>query len=92
LKVHQGQGVLISVNGTGALIKHGEIASAGMGAMSMEYMAPKTGMPKNIKAGDRVDFSFTMDKDGESVLTAITPLPAPAAKADAAGAMKDMKP
>ena len=91
-QVHHGSGVVVSVNDTGALIKHGNIPSAGMGAMTMEYAAPKGGMPKGVKAGDSVHFEFTMNKDFESVLTAITPMPAAEAKAGAIGAAKDAKP
>ena len=91
-KIHQGKGAVISVTETSALIKHGDIPSAGMGAMTMEYMAPKSGMPKNVKAGDNIDFSFTMDKDGESVLTAITPIAGAAVKPAAPDSIKGMKP
>jgi Cu(I)/Ag(I) efflux system membrane fusion protein len=80
-QVHHGSGVVVSVNETGALIKHGNIPSAGMGPMTMEYAAPKSGMPKTVKAGDSVHFEFTMNKDFESVLTAITAMPAGAAAA-----------
>lgn len=91
-QVHHGSGVVVSVNDTGALIKHGNIPSAGMGAMTMEYAAPKGGMPKGVKAGDSVHFEFTMNKDFESVLTAITTMPAPDARAGAVGAIKGAKP
>jgi Cu(I)/Ag(I) efflux system membrane fusion protein len=84
-QVHHGSGVVVSVNETGALIKHGNIPSAGMGPMTMEYAAPKGGMPKNVKAGDSVHFEFTMNKDFESVLTGITAMPASAAPATKGG-------
>ena len=81
LTIHHGQGVVVSVNASTALLKHGDIPSAGMGPMTMEYAAPKSGMPKTVKVGDRVQFEFTMNKDFESVLTAITPMPSGAAAA-----------
>ncbi len=62
--VHKAEGVLVSGNDEFLLIKHGPIPSAGMGGMTMEFAAPKSGLPTGIKAGDRIRFEFTI-KDGE---------------------------
>ena len=84
---HRGEGKVISVDGYSALLAHGPLPTAAMGAMTMEFKAPARGMPRNIAKGDQVQFEFTMNKDGEFTLTSITPLasasPAPAPKAGA---------
>jgi membrane fusion protein, copper/silver efflux system len=71
--VHKAEGVLVSGNDKFLLIKHGPIPSAGMGAMTMEFPAPKSGLPAGVKAGDRIRFEFTM-KDGEVQATKVEPL------------------
>jgi len=53
------------------LLKHGAIATAGMGAMTMEFKAPAAGMPKAVRQGDRVRFAFTINDAGEFVLSTI---------------------
>jgi Cu(I)/Ag(I) efflux system membrane fusion protein len=71
--VHQAEGVLVSGNDKFLLIKHGPIPSAQMGGMTMEFAAPKSGLPAGVKAGDRIRFEFTM-KDGEFQTTKVEPL------------------
>jgi Cu(I)/Ag(I) efflux system membrane fusion protein len=44
-----------------------------MGGMTMEFAAPKAGLPAGVKAGDRIRFEFTM-KDGEFQATKVEPL------------------
>ena len=86
---HQGAGKVIAVSSSSALIAHGPLTSAGMGAMTMEFKAPAGGMPRNVAKGDQVQFEFVMPKDGELTLTSITPLaPASAALAPQAGASR----
>ena len=79
--VHQGQAKVVSIDKDSALLAHGELPTVGMGAMTMEFKAPPSGMPKNIAKGDMVQFDFVMSKDDGPALTSITPLkPAAAAK------------
>ena len=80
---HQAEGVVRSV-GAEVLIKHGAIPSAGMGAMTMAFKAPKGGVPKDVKEGTPVRFEFVLTPQGEMQLTSIVPSAAPA-KAGAAG-------
>ena len=51
---HKAEGVVRSV-GDEVLIKHGAIPTAGMGAMTMAFKAPKGGVPKDVKEGTPVD-------------------------------------
>lgn len=69
---HKGSGLVRDV-GPEVLIQHGPIASAGMGAMTMAFKAPTSGMPNDVKEGTRVDFEFTITPGGEFVLTEIAP-------------------
>lgn len=70
--VHKAEGVVRSV-GVEVLIRHGAIPTAGMGAMTMAFMAPKGGVPKYIKEGTRVKFEFTLTPKGDMQLTSIVP-------------------
>ena len=69
---HKAEGVVRSV-GAEVLIKHGAIPTAGMGAMTMAFKAPKGGVPKNIKEGTAVTFAFVVTPQGDMQLTSIAP-------------------
>lgn len=76
---HQGEATVIAIDSSSALLAHGPLPTVGMGAMTMEFLAPTNGMPRNVAKGDRVQFEFVMPKDGELTLTRITPIaPGPA--------------
>jgi len=57
-------------------LSHGPIPTLKWGAMTMEFKPPAGGIPRNIKAGDRVSFEFYMDGDSGAQLTTIAPLSA----------------
>ena len=80
--VHKAEGVVRSV-GDEVLIKHGAIPTAGMGAMTMAFKAPKGGVGKDVKEGTSVRFEFVLTPQGEMQLTSIVPVPAGAAAAPA---------
>ena len=71
---HPGEAKVISIDKDSALLAHGPLTTAGMGAMTMEFKAPTSGMPRNVAKGDRVQFEFVLPKDGEPTLTPITPV------------------
>lgn len=87
---HPGEAQVIAIDKDGAVLAHGPLPTAGMGAMTMEFKAPAGGMPRNVAKGDRVQFEFVMPKDGEPTLTSIKPVaPAsPAPKTPASGAQR----
>jgi Cu(I)/Ag(I) efflux system membrane fusion protein len=74
LPVHKAEGVVRSV-GDEVLIKHGAIPSAGMGAMTMAFKAPKGGVPKNVTPGTSVRFEFVLTPQGDMQLVSIVPAP-----------------
>jgi len=71
--VHKAEGVVRSV-GEEVLIKHGAIPTAGMGAMTMAYRAPKGGLQKDVTPGTSVKFEFVLTPQGEMQLTSIVPV------------------
>jgi Cu(I)/Ag(I) efflux system membrane fusion protein len=71
---HQGQGKVVSIDKDSALLAHGELLSVGMGAMTMEFKAPATGMPPKVAKGDTVQFDFVMSEEDGPTLTSITPI------------------
>ena len=77
--VHKAEGVVRTV-GDEVLIKHGAIPSAGMGAMTMAFKAPKGGVPKDVTPGTNVKFEFVFTPQGDMQLTSIVPV-APGAAA-----------
>jgi Cu(I)/Ag(I) efflux system membrane fusion protein len=42
--------------------------------MTMDFKLPPTGVPGNVKAGDRVAFEFFIDPEGLPQLTSVAPL------------------
>ena len=86
---HQGQGKVVAIDKDSVLLEHGELPTVGMGAMTMEFKAPASGIPRNVAKGDQVQFDFVMSKDDGPTLTSITPIaPAPATPAAKQGASR----
>lgn len=71
---HEGTGRIEAVNGAESVtISHGPIPSAQWGAMTMDFAAPPTGLPKGLKAGDNIRFRFHLDSDGVARLSSVEP-------------------
>ena len=68
--LHKAEGVVRAV-GDEVTIKHGAIPSAGMGAMTMAFKAPKDGLSPDIKPGTNVRFQFTLTPQGDMQLRSI---------------------
>jgi Cu(I)/Ag(I) efflux system membrane fusion protein len=54
-------------------ITHGPVPELKWGAMTMEFIPMKGGVPPEAKPGQEVRLSFTLDKDGMPVVTRIAP-------------------
>ena len=93
-ELHKGEGKVEKVGKDSVTISHGPIPTLQMGAMTMEFKAPKSGVPTSIKEGGMVTFELMMTPKGEMALGSIQPITAPiaapsaAAKAVAPDAMK----
>ena len=54
-------------------ITHGPVPELKWGAMTMEFIPMKEGVPPGAKPGQEVRLFFTLDKDGMPVVTKIVP-------------------
>jgi Cu(I)/Ag(I) efflux system membrane fusion protein len=72
--VHRGEGRVEKVGKNAVTLSHGPIPSMQWGEMTMDFAAPKTGIPPGIKEGDRVKFEFRQGGQGAFELTAIAPM------------------
>ena len=68
-QTHSGTGVIVTVSDRELLIRHDEIPSAGMGPMTMPFLAPAGAVPPGLKKGDRIRFEFTVRPDGQFRVT-----------------------
>ena len=71
---HRGEARVESIAGDSVTLSHGPIASIKWPDMTMGFRLPAGGLPRDIKVGDRVDFSFTPAGEGEYRITRIAPL------------------
>jgi len=72
-KTHHAVGEIVHLGASELLIKHGAVPSAGMGAMTMPFDAPNGIVPPGFKVGDRIQFEFSMQSDGQLQITNIAP-------------------
>jgi Cu(I)/Ag(I) efflux system membrane fusion protein len=70
---HHGVGKIESIGKDDITISHGPIQSLHWGAMTMGFMPPKTGLPKNIRVGDTVAFDIRATPDGMYQIVQIAP-------------------
>ena len=70
---HHGMGKVEAVSKDSVTVSHGPIPTLQWGAMTMDFKISATGIPASVKPGARVQFAFTMNKDGLPVLTRIEP-------------------
>lgn len=86
---HTGEARVESVGRDAVTLSHGPIPSLKWGPMTMDFKPPKTGLPRGLAAGDRVDFEFSMDAEGLPQITRMTlvpPAPASSGASPAANA------
>jgi Cu(I)/Ag(I) efflux system membrane fusion protein len=70
---HEGEGKVEALSRDAVTLSHGPVPSLKWGPMTMDFKLPPQGLPRNVEAGDRVSFEFTMGSDGPQ-LTRIVPL------------------
>lgn len=70
-ELHHGEGVIEDIDGSEVMLSHGPIPSLKWGEMTMAFVAPEGGMPKQIKPGDKVKFSFRQTDDGQFELVEV---------------------
>lgn len=70
-ETHKGEGKIVSLDPGAITIQHGPIASLKMNAATMDFLAPKGIASPALKAGDAVNFEFTLTPNGGMALTRI---------------------
>ena len=86
---HTGEARVESVGRDAITLSHGPIPSLKWGPMTMDFKPPKTGVPRGLAAGDRVDFEFSMDAEGLPQITRMALVaPPPGAAAGRASGSK----
>ncbi len=68
---HKGEGKVEKIDKESVTISHGPIPGMQMGAMTMEYKLPKSGIPAGVKEGTAVSFDMMLTPKGEFALTRI---------------------
>ena len=72
-RIYRALGEIVSLGSGELIIRHGDVPSAGMGAMTMPFLASHEIVPPGLKQGDRVRFEFTAESGGQFRVTAIVP-------------------
>lgn len=87
---HEGQAKIDAINNDAITLSHGPIPSIKWGAMTMDFKAPPSQeLPRNLAAGDNVNFEFYIDSEGLPQLTRVSPSsPATTATPAASGSTK----
>jgi len=68
---HRAEGRLERVGHHDLTISHGPVPSLQWGSMTMDFNAPKEGLPKGLKAGDPITFEFVQSAQGTFDVTKI---------------------
>ena len=80
---HEGDAKIEAIGKDSITLSHGPIPSIKWGPMTMDFKLPASGKPRNLDAGDKVNFEFFVDAEGLPQITRIypsTPEPKTAAK------------
>ena len=70
---HRGTGKVESIGKDEVMLSHEPIASLQWPAMTMGFQIPASGIPKDLRVGETVNFEFHQTKDGKFEITAIAP-------------------
>jgi len=68
---HRAEGRLERIGHHDVTISHGPVPSLKWGAMTMDFNAPKAGIPPELKAGDAIVFEFVQSAQGTYDITKI---------------------
>ncbi|SDC87204.1 membrane fusion protein, Cu(I)/Ag(I) efflux system [Cupriavidus sp. YR651] len=71
---HEALGRIEAVGAESLTISHGAIPSLQWGAMTMDFKAPPSGLPRGLKDGQQIRFHFHLNNDGEPVLSSVQPV------------------
>jgi Cu(I)/Ag(I) efflux system membrane fusion protein len=63
---HRAEGRVERIGHHDVTISHGPVPSLQWGSMTMDFNAPKEGLPQGLKAGDPVTFEFVPSPQGST--------------------------
>ena len=72
-RIYRALGEIVSIGSGELTIRHGDVPSAGMGTMTMPFLASREIVPPGLKQGDRIHFEFTPESEGRFRITTIAP-------------------
>jgi Cu(I)/Ag(I) efflux system membrane fusion protein len=72
-RIYRALGEIVSIGSGELIIRHGDVPSAGMGTMTMPFLASREIVPPGLKQGDRIHFEFTPESEGRFRITTIAP-------------------
>jgi Cu(I)/Ag(I) efflux system membrane fusion protein len=72
-QTHHGEGKVEKVGKDAITLSHGPIPSMQWGSMTMDFAAPRSGVPPQVHEGSEVRFDFRQSPGGAFELTAIEP-------------------
>lgn len=72
-RIYRAHGEIVSLRSGELTIRHGDVPSAGMSAMTMAFLVSREVVPPGLKQGDRVRFEFTAEQQGQYRVTMIAP-------------------
>ena len=73
-QLHRTQGTITAITPDAITLAHEPVPSLQWGAMTMSFKPPVTGLPPELKIGDRVSFSFAPVEQGGFQIDSITRL------------------
>ena len=68
---HKAEGKVERISGNDITISHGPVPSLQWGPMTMDFTAPKGGLPRELKAGDPITFEFVQSPAGSYDITKV---------------------
>ena len=68
---HDGEAKIEAIGKDSITLSHQPIVSLKWGAMTMDFMLPASGKPRNLVPGDKVNFEFYMNAEGLPQITRI---------------------
>lgn len=73
-QTYHAEGIIEDVDGDEVMLSHGPVPALNWPDMTMGFIAPKSGLPAGMRAGDKVHFSFRKAGQGSYEIVTIVPV------------------
>lgn len=77
-QTYHAEGTIEDIHGDEVMVSHGPVPTLKWPGMTMGFKVPKSGLPKDLRAGDKIHFSFRKANAGGYELVAVSKLQADA--------------